>query len=425
MPMGKYESFAACVAQNKDRENPEAYCGALKKKVEGEEINVINEVIMSLGEVDASGTIRGAQLMPIGKWNHPLGDIVVTPERARSFAEQFKRNVTGQRLPVYWIHSDKANVSNPNYGKAAGWFTDIRADDQMGVLVDIEFTEAGLESVKKKEFQYLSAEFFDKVQLAHHNAPQEDVIMAASLVNRPHLKGMVPILNEETGHQFMLGAANMPIEGESPMDPILRQLCEQAEITLSEDQSELTEEQRTALTEFLTKRDKDLSDTVTKVDLLEKQLADKEDPDKAKMKSLAEAGFEEEAKLLSDYRADRMVKELSEFAPEGKILAPATEQVARAYALEQTPENLKKLHEAMLKPTAVVDLRELGHSGENEDDDTSDTIATTILEEASKIAVEKQISLGEAMSEYSREHPEKWNEYQKSVGANFATIGGN
>jgi len=35
-PMGDYTSFADCVAKNQDKDDPEAYCGSIKHKVEGE-----------------------------------------------------------------------------------------------------------------------------------------------------------------------------------------------------------------------------------------------------------------------------------------------------------------------------------------------------------------------------------------------------
>jgi HK97 family phage prohead protease len=37
MPFGKYENFEDCVAQNQDKDDPEAYCAAIKKQIEGEE----------------------------------------------------------------------------------------------------------------------------------------------------------------------------------------------------------------------------------------------------------------------------------------------------------------------------------------------------------------------------------------------------
>jgi hypothetical protein len=37
MPFGDYESFESCVAANSGKEDPEAYCGAIKERVEGED----------------------------------------------------------------------------------------------------------------------------------------------------------------------------------------------------------------------------------------------------------------------------------------------------------------------------------------------------------------------------------------------------
>ncbi len=426
VPFASFKNFADCVAKNKGKvSNPEAYCATIQRKVEGEDVNVVNEVLMKLGEIGDDNVLRGAQLMPIGSWDHPLGKIKISFERARRFANQYKRSVTGQKLPVLYIHSDKANVSNPKFGRAAGWMTDVRADEKLGVVVDIEFNEEGAKAVRDKEFAYLSAEYFDKVQLPHHDAPEDDVIVAAALVNRPHLKGMQPLLNEETGHQFLLGEAEKPIKGGIPMDPILRQLCEQAQIKLSDEQVELTEEQRTALKDFFEKRESDFKDTNSKVKLLEEKLAAKEDPDEKKARSLEEAGFTEEAKLLSDYRADRLVKSLGEFVPEGHQLSPAAEKEARKYALEQNTDNLENLHKVMLSGNGTVDLSEIGTSlKKDDDDDDSDSLAATILEESGKISKEQEIPLADAMSVYAKANPEKWNEYQESMGGHMATMGG-
>ena len=34
MPFAGYKNFDACVAANKDKDNPEAYCAVIQKKVE-------------------------------------------------------------------------------------------------------------------------------------------------------------------------------------------------------------------------------------------------------------------------------------------------------------------------------------------------------------------------------------------------------
>lgn len=39
MPFAGYKDFDACVKANSDKENPEAYCGAIENKVKGEKDN--------------------------------------------------------------------------------------------------------------------------------------------------------------------------------------------------------------------------------------------------------------------------------------------------------------------------------------------------------------------------------------------------
>jgi len=35
MPMGEYKDFAECIRKNKDKDNPQAYCGSIYWKTEG------------------------------------------------------------------------------------------------------------------------------------------------------------------------------------------------------------------------------------------------------------------------------------------------------------------------------------------------------------------------------------------------------
>lgn len=383
-----------------------------------------SEILMTLELADGQTKIEGAQLMPIGKWKHPRGEINITPERARKFAEGFKRGVAGQDLPILFIHSDKANSSNPLYGQAAGWVTDVRADDSEGVLLDIEFNEEGAQAVREKKYRYLSAEFFDKVQLPHHERPEEDVIMGAALVNRPHLKGMKPILNEETGH--LLVAEESDNEGGGPMDPILVTLAELAGVELSEDADSLTDEQREKIKEWAEGLNKSVSDATAKINLLETKLDEAEDPDERKVKNLREDGYEEEATLLEEYRADKAVRELSEKVPEGSKLTKPAEEKLRAFVKDKDHTALQELLTLAVEGKAVVDLSEKGTGdGGGSDDDTPDDLGKELIEMANTMAKEDEITFSEAMDRVAQQNPDKWNEYQLSMGSSeSATIRG-
>lgn len=382
------------------------------------------EVLMMLDLAEGQTKLEGVQLMPLGTWSHPRGKIQVDYARAQRFAEGFRKRLAGQDLPILYIHSDAKNLSNPLYGQAAGWISDVRADPDKGVLLDIDFTEEGAAAVRGKKYRYLSAEYFDKVQLPHHDRPHQDVIVGAALVNRPHLKGMNPILNEETGHQFLAEESGTD-KGGGPVDPILAQLAKLAGVELPEDAKELTEEQSGAIVKWAEGLDKSAKDATAKHALLEKRLSELEDPDKAKARSLAEAGFEEEAKLLSEYRADRLVRQLSDSLPEGSKLTKVVEEHLREYAANDDQDEFHKAFKLALEGKAVVDLTERGTTQSDDDKDKSPaTVGDELVAMATKRAKEDEINFTEAMELVVAENPAKWNEYQLSLDSRQATIEG-
>ena len=383
-----------------------------------------HEVLMQLGELaEGELLLKGAQLFPIGEWSHPDGKVRIDYPRAQHFAEQFNQRKAGQRLPVFYIHSAQSNVANPQYGKAAGWFADMRADETQGVLIDIEFTEAGAEAVRKGEYKYLSAEYFDKVQLPHHKTPQQDVIMGAALVNRPHLKGMNPILNEETGHQF-ISVAESTNEG-GPMDPVLVQLAELAGVELSEDDEQLTDEQRSAIKTYLESNETRVKDLEATAGILTKKLEAAENPIKAKAKNLAEAGFAEEAALLTEYRGDHLMKQLSEPLEAGSKLSPAVEAKIREYADGSDDKHLQEAFKLVASGKGIVDLTEKGSGGNDDDEEATDSDAgDKLVALADALAKDKEIQFDEALDLVSAENPELWNSYQKFLGSPRAMIGG-
>ena len=380
--------------------------------------NLLSEVLspISLGLSEGETSLSGLQLMPLGKWNHPNGKIEVTYDRAKSFSDGFQRRVAGQRLPLLWIHSDKGNVSNPLYGKAAGWITGMHADQSKGLLIDIEFTKQGAESVRNKEYAYLSAEYFDKVQLPHHSTPHKDVMIGAALVNRPHLKGMTPILNEETGHQFLRESAkNDDNKGGGPVDPILLQLAKAAGIELSEEATELTDDQRKTLESHLSDNKSELEklEGVTKErDDAKARLVKLEDPTKAKAKSLHEAGFEDEAKLLEELAAEREIKRLGDMLPEGFVYSPTVKDKLTEYAASRDPKHLQEAFSLVVSGKGTVDLTEHGSSGGGKDDEDPGAEFNSLSEALAKSA---DITLAEAQDQIAEEKPELLEAHEASM----------
>lgn len=61
MPFAGYKNFAACVSANRDKNDPEAYCGSIMHAVEDKGVQPtyeINTRIRKYGDTDATGHIR-------------------------------------------------------------------------------------------------------------------------------------------------------------------------------------------------------------------------------------------------------------------------------------------------------------------------------------------------------------------------------
>ena len=371
--------------------------------------------------LEDGNSIQGAQLFPLGKWSHPRGAISVSFERAKKFVQGFKEKTAGQDLPILFVHSDEAYKSNPRFGQAAGWISDMHADEKRGVLVDIDFTDEGADEVRAKKWRYLSAEYFNKITLPHHDRPHEDVIVGAALVNRPHLKGMDPLLNEETGHLFVFEVeeTNEPeSSGEGgPMDPILAALAKSAGLELSEDVEELTDDQRQAIEGHLSDASGKVTTLEGQIALLTKSLEDSEDPESKRVRTLAEAGYVEEAKLLSEYRGERMIRSLEADVPTGHALTPAVKDKIAEFALDNDSTKLTEAMAIMASGKGTVELTERGtvETSETSSGPAAETELLTLAD--AKVTENDKLSLSEAIDLVAEEKPELWNSYQAEVGA--------
>jgi len=371
---------------------------------------VLSPIALELNEGETR--LTGLQLMPLGEWSHPSGKISMTIERARSFAEGFQKHLAGQRLPILYIHSSKENVSNPLWGKAAGWIINMRADDVRGLLIDVDFTKAGAEAVRNKEYSYLSAEYFDRVQLPHHKRSYKDVMIGAALVNRPHLKGMDPILNAETGHQFFFEV--QADEGGGPMDPILLQLAKAAGIELTEDATELTDEQRSSFNTFLTDQTAAVADAEKALKenvALKQRVTELEDPTQSKARSLEEAGFGEEAKLLAELAAERTLQQFGGMLPGGHVYTKTVKAKLKEFAEGHDLLHLREAFELVVSGKGMVDTRELGSSGGNDGEETDPGAELNKL--AAARAKDDKITLAEAQDLIIEEKPELYEAHER------------
>ncbi len=211
------------------------------------------------------------------------------------------------------------------------------------------------------------------------------------------------------------------------MDPILVALAESAGVDLSDDQTELTDEQREAIAEHQAEAKTALTDAEASVTTLEEKLA-KSDPKGAKMRSLADAGFEAEAEEIALARGDRLVRNL-EGEIEGEFqLAPVIADELRAYAEDSDVDHLITIAGKFASGKALVDLEEHGSSegggGADNDSDADKGAGDKLVALAEKMAKEDEISFTEALDKVLEdpENRKAYNAYRLSMDSEAVMV---
>lgn len=204
------------------------------------------------------------------------------------------------------------------------------------------------------------------------------------------------------------------------MDPILLQLAKAAGVEIDKDAKELTDDQRSAITTHLSDHESEDGKMEKERDEIKAQLLKLEDPQKAKVRSLSEAGFEDEAKLLSELSAEREVRKFDELLPDGVIYSKATNEQLIAYASSGDPNELRKAFHLVVSGIGTVDTRELGSSGGAKDGDADPGDEFNALVDA--LVLTEKISLTEAQDKISDSKPELLEAHEQSMRV---SIGGN
>lgn len=67
MPFGEYEDFSDCIRKNSDKEDPEAYCAAIKRQIEGKMTKVSATMKVSVEATDEPNVFRAIGAVPGSK----------------------------------------------------------------------------------------------------------------------------------------------------------------------------------------------------------------------------------------------------------------------------------------------------------------------------------------------------------------------
>lgn len=132
MPFGEYEDFSDCIRKNSDKEDPEAYCAAIKRQIEGKMTKVSATMKVSVEATDGPNVFRAIGAVPGSKCFTAEGKKLFFTEQAlRTYAHTW----TGGIITLNHEYQDDGEIVS------AAW-----DEDKGGVLfhmrLDNEVTSA-------------------------------------------------------------------------------------------------------------------------------------------------------------------------------------------------------------------------------------------------------------------------------------------
>ena len=154
-------------------------------------------IVLSLADVSQSW----AQVLRAGHFVHPAyGEFDVTPDDLASMVANFQSGVRPKaptRLVVDYDHGELT-------GRAAGWVTDLEVRAGGTELwAQVEWTDEAAELIRRKEYQFTSAEFTSQYVDKETGESRGATLLAFAITNRPFVEGMQPLALSEQVSQAM------------------------------------------------------------------------------------------------------------------------------------------------------------------------------------------------------------------------------
>ena len=177
-----------------------------------------HSINLAEGDGPQTSTVTVIKMGTYTHWLH--GKFKVDQATFDSFIKNFEGKTYGQELPVDVNHDD---------GKgAAGWFKRLFIEGKR-LRAEIEWTELGVDAIKKKLYRYMSATYVDNYVDAESGKAFGPLLMGAALCIRPFVKGMEPVTLSASGESepvFTIFHEKLSEEIDMNKEKILKQLKE-------------------------------------------------------------------------------------------------------------------------------------------------------------------------------------------------------
>lgn len=183
------------------------------------------------------------EVLRTGSFKHPdYGPFEITREHVLAFVENHNAKVRGIDIAVDFSHNSE--------GVAAGWFKELQASENdkggYSLLARVDWTPTAEESLRRKEFRYLSGDFtldYVSEENGKHFGP---TLLGAGLTNRPFIKGMDPVvqLSERKEGDTMNEQEKKELQDAKDAAAKAAKDLEAANLKLSESQKKLDEQKQ-------------------------------------------------------------------------------------------------------------------------------------------------------------------------------------
>lgn len=158
--------------------------------------NQENQMVTQLLEFDEQAlafqnNISEVEVLRTGEWDHPsYGKMVITQETLDEMIKNFNARL---RKGVYFTEGHPVDDEEL---PSVGWVTGLRKLGE-SLRAVVEWTEDGMEMLRKKSYKFFSPEFYFKYEDPESRETYKNVLTGGALTNRPYFKSLEAVVLSE------------------------------------------------------------------------------------------------------------------------------------------------------------------------------------------------------------------------------------
>ena len=136
--------------------------------------------------VEPGELVENVQICPVGDFPHGDSQQHCTIEALRNVVADWKRRGSKEILVDFEHRSEETDDTT-----AAAWVSNVRVDDERGLVGDFKMTDAGAEAISNRRLRFLSVSW-----LVNKQSHEPISISTIALTNKPNIP-VDPILNKD------------------------------------------------------------------------------------------------------------------------------------------------------------------------------------------------------------------------------------